>query len=190
MLESPPPVNAFSQVTIKTVFLDRDGIINQVVMRGSIVSSPRTVAEFQVTQDFPVLYESIRDLRLFVVSNQPDVERGLLDVTALHEFAAILKNQFDFEEIIYCTHDDSAKCACRKPQPGMILATLKKHGLEPDEAVIIGDSYKDILAGQAAGIRTIYCLRSYNSSISCEPDFVVKGLQEIYALPLFAPLNL
>ena len=172
-------------MSIKTVFLDRDGIINQVVMRGTIVSSPRSVAEFQLSEDFPTLYEHIHGLRMFVVSNQPDVQRGLLSVTALDEFGEILAKQFNFAEIIYCTHDDSARCDCRKPKPGMILSRLHSHGLDADEAVIIGDSYKDILAGQAAGIRTIFCRRSYNSTISCKPDYVVNGLREIPTLPFF-----
>jgi phosphoglycolate phosphatase-like HAD superfamily hydrolase len=71
----------------------------------------------------------------------------------------------------------------------MILTILKKYRLNPHEAVIIGDRYKDILAGQAAGIRTIYCCRSYNATISCKPDYVVSGLEEVSTLPLFSALS-
>lgn len=170
---------------INTVFLDRDGIINEIVARGSIVSSPRSIAEFSFTSDFASLVPLITPRRCFVVSNQPDVARGLLTKNVLAEIDDILRTRFDFTEIIYCTHDDADACDCRKPKPGMILSAVARHGLRVDEAVIIGDSYKDILAGRAAGIRTIYCRRSYNSTISCEPDFVVNGLAEIPALPLF-----
>lgn len=172
--------------TLKTIFLDRDGIINEPIQRGSIVSSPRALAEFRLTPDFPALYKQMNALTMFVVSNQPDVRRGLLDPAVLAEIDAWLSRRFHFTEIIYCTHDDSCLCACRKPKPGMIVETLRKYRLEPDEALIIGDSYKDILAGQAAGIRTIYCRRSYNSTISCKPDYIVNGLDEIRSLPLFA----
>jgi D-glycero-D-manno-heptose 1,7-bisphosphate phosphatase len=173
---------------IKTVFLDRDGIINEPVNRGSIITSPRNLAEFRLTEDFPKLYSSLANYELFVVTNQPDVSRGLLDPTALSSLHERLREEFDFNEIIFCPHDDRDQCDCRKPKPGMILTTLRKHGLSADEAVIIGDSYKDILAGQAAGIRTIYCRRSYNSTISCKPDFEVSGLEEISALPIFQAL--
>ncbi len=174
------------QKPIKTVFLDRDGIINEPVHRGSIVSSPRALTEFKLTSDFEELYERISGLTLFVVSNQPDITRGLLEPQVLEEIGQFLKSRFHFTEIIYCTHDDSCACLCRKPKPGMILETLSRYGLDSHEAVIIGDSYKDILAGQNAGITTIYCRRSYNSGISCKPDYIVDGLNEIAHLPLFA----
>lgn len=170
---------------IKTVFLDRDGIINEPVMRSSIVSSPRALSEFKLAHDFPELYERISGLNLFVVSNQPDVARGLLTQSVLSQINAFLSERFCFREIIYCVHDDEHNCSCRKPKPGMIQTLLRKHDLAADEAVIIGDSYKDILAGQGAGVRTIYCRRSYNSTISCEPDYLVNGLAEIAILPMF-----
>jgi D-glycero-D-manno-heptose 1,7-bisphosphate phosphatase len=176
-------------VTIKTVFLDRDGIIVDTVMRGTTIGSARTVEELRVTDDFPKLYDAIKNLNLFVVSNQPDVTRGLLAPQMLDEFNNQLRKRFNFREIIYCTHDDSSNCDCRKPKPGMLVSVMEKHGLNANEAVIIGDSYKDILAGQAAGVRTIYCVRSYNSTIPCKPDFVVHGLEEVPNLPLFAQLS-
>jgi len=173
---------------MKTIFLDRDGIINDVVMRDSGVSSPRSLAEFRITDDFPQLYSQIRDFDLFVVSNQPDVSRNKLDEEVLNKFSELLRERFNFREIIYCPHDDSHNCLCRKPKPGMILSTIQKYGLDANEAIIIGDSYKDILAGQAAGIRTIYCQRSYNATISCKPDFIVRGLAEVLTLPCFSAL--
>jgi D-glycero-D-manno-heptose 1,7-bisphosphate phosphatase len=173
---------------LKTIFLDRDGIINDVVMRDSGISSPRTLAEFRITDDFPQLYSQIRDFDLFVVSNQPDVSRNKLDEEVLNKFNELMGEQFNFREIIYCTHDDSHQCQCRKPKPGMILSTLAKYELDANEAIIIGDSYKDILAGQSAGIKTIYCRRSYNATISCKPDFVVHGLTEVLTLPCFSVL--
>lgn len=174
---------------IRTLFLDRDGIINEPVVRGSVVSSPRSFDEFRLTSDFRQLYEGIKGCALFVVSNQPDVARGLLAREVLNRIDESLQSEFAFREIIYCTHDDADQCNCRKPKPGMITQTLDKYRIKPDEAAIIGDSYKDILAGQAAGIGTIYCRRSYNSTISCKPDYIVDGLPEILTLPRFSALS-
>jgi len=173
---------------IKTIFLDRDGIINDVVVRDSGISSPRSLAEFRITDDFPQLYSRIRNFDLFVVSNQPDVSRNQLDKEVLNKFNELLLERFDFREIIYCTHDDADNCPCRKPKPGMILSTLDQYNLSANEAIIIGDSYKDILAGQSAGIRTIYCQRSYNATISCEPNHIVRGLEEVLTLSYFSAL--
>jgi D-glycero-D-manno-heptose 1,7-bisphosphate phosphatase len=173
---------------LKTIFLDRDGIINDVVMRDSGISSPRALSEFRITEDFPPLYHRISKLNLFVVTNQPDVSRNLLDVGVLNNIHASLLDRFDLREILYCPHDDSANCNCRKPKPGMILSLLDKYGLDAAEAAIIGDSHKDILAGQAAGIRTFYCRRSYSADISCQPDLVVNHLGELLELPEFSNL--
>ena len=176
---------------LKTIFLDRDGIINDVVMRGSIVSSPRTIEEFRIREDFRLFYECIsrRQYDLFVISNQPDVSRNLLSDEALGHMDDMLRSHFTITEIVYCRHDDVHACPCRKPKPGMISQLLHKYGLEGNEAIIIGDSYKDILAGKAAGIRTIYYRQGYNSTISCEPDFVVDSLTEALELPVFATLS-
>ncbi|HEY9778026.1 MAG TPA: HAD-IIIA family hydrolase [Planktothrix sp.] len=170
---------------LKTVFLDRDGIINDVVMRASGLSSPRSLGEFRITDDFPQLYNRISKLNLFVVTNQPDISRKLLDEDVLQSIHLSLLERFEFREILYCPHDDSFNCHCRKPKPGMILALLEKYGLDAAEAAIIGDSHRDILAGQRAGLRTIYCKRDYNSAVSCAPDLIVEGLIELCSLPEF-----
>lgn len=177
---------------IKTaVFFDRDGIINDIVMRDEKVSSPRKLQEFQIRSDFEQFYSYVArqtDL-LFVVSNQPDIARKLMRSEDLDEMNALLLSRFSFKEILYCLHDDSHACQCRKPKPGMLLSAMSSYGIQADEAIIIGDSYKDILAGQAAGLKTIYRRDSYNASISCEPDFVVTKLMEIVDLPPFRALS-
>ncbi|HEY9731610.1 MAG TPA: HAD-IIIA family hydrolase [Drouetiella sp.] len=176
---------------LKTVFLDRDGIINEIVMREGIVSSPRTVEEFTIRPDFIEFYNRLNSssLRLFVVSNQPDVSRGAIDKTELAKIVDVMNARFKFTEILHCIHDDSDQCNCRKPKPGMISGFLQNYGLSADEAIIIGDSYKDILAGKAAGIQTVYLQQAYNALGACEPDYVVTRLTEIFSLPPFLELS-
>ena len=176
---------------LKSIFLDRDGVINEIVMRDGKVSSPHTLEEFLVRRDFEDFYRRISksSLNLFVVSNQPDVSRGLIRPSSLERITAQLNHRFHFKELVHCPHDDQAQCHCRKPKPGMILNLLEKFHLKSNEAIIIGDSYKDILAGQAAGIRTIYLMQSYNAPISCEPDYVVNKLTDVFSLDVFANLS-
>lgn len=176
---------------LKTLFLDRDGIINEIVMRDGIVSSPRTTAEFIIRPDFIEFYKHLEGtaLNLFVVSNQPDVSRGGTLQRDLDQIVNVMKERFKFTEIVHCIHDDSDGCNCRKPKPGMISGFLEKYELRADEAIIIGDSYKDILAGKAAGIRTVYLQQGYNAVGSCEPDYVVNKLTEVFSLPPFTHLS-
>ena len=98
-------------------------------------------------------------------------------------------NHFDFTEITYCLHDDFDDCHCRKPKPGLISSMLEKYDILRDETLIIGDGYKDILAGKSAGIRTVYYRQGYNLNIRCEPDYVVDSLGEILDLPIFTTIN-
>ncbi len=176
---------------LKTLFLDRDGIINEIVMRDGGVSSPRTTAEFVIRPDFIEFYERLKSssLTVFVVSNQPDVSRGGTKEDDLAQIVDVMKTRFKFTEIVHCVHDDSDGCKCRKPKPGMILGFLEKYDLRADEAIIIGDSYKDILAGKAAGIGTVYLQQGYNAVGTCEPDYVVNKLTEVFSLPPFTHLS-
>ncbi len=113
---------------IKTLFLDRDGIINEIVMRDGTVSSPRTVAEFVLRPDFLEFYKRLEStsLTLFVVSNQPDVSRGFIAKDDLEQIVDSMKSRFKFTEILHCIHDDSDACDCRKPKPGMSSGVLER----------------------------------------------------------------
>ena len=106
----------------RAVFLDRDGVINEVVVRDGVPSSPHTLDEFILCES---LDESLRRLsdggfRLFVVSNQPDVARGLLDPEALTQMGDRICSTLPIEAVHACTHDDRDLCDCRKPRPGLI----------------------------------------------------------------------
>lgn len=167
-------------MTIETIFFDRDGVINDVVLRGSLVSAPRNLDEFHIREDFSALYRSLPPaLNLFVVSNQPDIARGLLPIKVLEQMHNRLQSGFSFKEIVYCLHDNADDCQCRKPKPGMIVDLLTKYGLTINKAIIVGDSEKDILAGQAAGIKTAYFKQDYNPRPRSNPDFVINTLNDM-----------
>jgi D-glycero-D-manno-heptose 1,7-bisphosphate phosphatase len=176
-----PNNRAVPSKAIKTIFFDRDGVINDVVIRGTVIASPRSVDELKLREDFVSFYQSLASaaLNFFIVSNQPDVARRLMSPEDLNSITQNITAQANFREVRYCTHDDRDNCHCRKPKPGMITELLEKYNLSPDEAIIVGDSYKDILAGNAAGIGTVYLLGSYNASVKCEPNFTVRSLHDI-----------
>lgn len=170
---------------VSTIFLDRDGVINDVVMRGSTVGSPRSLAEFNVRADFEEFHRKLSRFRLnlFVVSNQPDVSRGLLDRCILDSMTTALA-RFDFRQVVYCVHDDSHGCECRKPKAGMINRLLNEFRLERSHALMIGDSSKDVLAGKAANVPTVLIRRPYNMKADCSPDLIVDDIREL--IDLFA----
>jgi D-glycero-D-manno-heptose 1,7-bisphosphate phosphatase len=145
-------------------------------MRGAVVSSPRSISEF-ILADGAV--EAVARLRragffLFVVSNQPDVARGLLDPRELEAMSSVLKSVLRVDEVRVCPHDDEDDCACRKPRPGMLLDLAAHWGLDLASSYIVGDTWRDMEAGRAAGVGTVLIRRPYNEGV--EADVVVDSL--------------
>ena len=169
---------------IDAVFLDRDGIINEVVMRGDVVGSPRNLEEFKIRDEFSHFYQKIAalELPLLVVSNQPDVRRNLMSQRNLDLMTEIITKKFPRLEISYCIHDDRDCCSCRKPQPGMITNLLKKHDFFSKRSIIIGDGEKDIEAGLRAGLTTILLRTSYNRAPKCTPHLMVQDLSQALSI--------
>lgn len=174
--------NAVSKIATekKAIFLDRDGVINNMIMRGDVVSSPRNMEEFSL---IPEVAQCLADFKAMgflniVFTNQPDIARGLLLQEDLANMHAIITKAMPVDSIIYCPHDNGDNCACRKPKPGMILQTAKNLSLDLSSSYVIGDSEKDISAGKFAGCKTFFIKKAYNENSKKEYDFEVGSLQE------------
>jgi D-glycero-D-manno-heptose 1,7-bisphosphate phosphatase len=150
-------------MTRRAVFLDRDGVI--VADDGEIDASPRL-------QLLPGAAEAIAAIRgagwrVFVVTNQPVVARGLAteaDVRAAHSrLAARLADKgATIDAFYFCPHHPNATvseyrvaCACRKPRPGMLESAAKEWEIDLASSVMIGDRPSDMAAGKRAGCRAI-----------------------------------
>jgi D-glycero-D-manno-heptose 1,7-bisphosphate phosphatase len=145
---------------VRTVFLDRDGVINRKAPEGEYVA---TWEQFEplpgVDRAIARLHASGR--RVFVVTNQRGVALGLYtsaQVEALHrqvaDWLAPLGAYID--GFYYCPHD-KASCTCRKPLPGLFEQAFAEHpGLNAASSIIIGDSLSDIQAGKRFGMRAIF----------------------------------
>ena len=148
---------------VKVVFLDRDGVINKYPGDFKYVTN---VEGFKILPNVKPALEKLTaaGFKLFVVSNQAGVAKGLYSQQDLNEIdqrmAFELGEKVIFSEILYCTHSPEENCSCRKPKTGLleeVFADLKKQGFSVDKAnsYFIGDSMIDIETGQAAGIKTI-----------------------------------
>ena len=142
---------------VKAVFLDRDGVINANLKRNGKPVAPTTLADFRI---FPGAAEAARRLRdagflLIVVTNQPDVRTGLTPKTTMEAMHAEISRQMPIDDFMICFHTDADNCSCRKPKPGLILEAAAEYGIDLASSYIVGDRWRDVLAGQAAGCRTI-----------------------------------
>lgn len=147
------------------IFLDRDGVLNEVVERDGRPASPRRLSELVVVAEARPALERLKaaGFRLFVVTNQPDVARGLMAPEALDAIHAALAEALPVEEIAACRHDNADGCDCRKPRPGMLTGLAARHGLDLARSWMVGDQDRDVDCGKAAGCRTVLLARTYNS---------------------------
>ena len=154
------------------VFLDRDGVLNHVVWRDGEPASPRAVDELEIEADAPQALEMLKaaGYLLLVVTNQPDVRRGLMAAETLEAIHARLAAALPVDDIVACVHDNADDCACRKPKPGMILDLAERHGVDLSRSWMIGDQDRDVACGQAAGCATILLKKFYNSGANSVPE--------------------
>lgn len=141
----------------RAVFFDRDGVLNELVLRDGHGASPRRASDFQVTRGAAELVHRLRQagLSIFVVTNQPDVARGYVPAAELDAMHVLLKKTLAPDDIAVCPHDDSDRCSCRKPQPGMLHTLATRWSIDLGASVVVGDSWRDVEAGWRAGCRTV-----------------------------------
>ena len=168
---------------LRALYLDRDGILNKVVMRDGIVGSPRDKKEFEIIEDAHYLTAMAFDLglKIIVVSNQPDVDRGYMTLEELGSINDLLRDELPIDHVEICTSGDD-KNLDRKPNPGMILDTATMYRINLAESYFVGDSWKDVEAGKRAGIKTIVLQTDYNNDAHGSADFNCNSLKEIVEL--------
>ena len=156
----------------KNIFLDRDGIINEVIIRNGLVSSPRNFDEFVIRNDFLNFIKlTNNNFNFFVMTNQPDIKRNLLSEADLKKMHFKLNSILNIKKIYVCRHDDSDMCMCRKPKPGMLLKALDEFNLKKSESLMIGDSFKDMQAAESANIHGILLDTVYNKQVKYKHKF-------------------
>ena len=149
----------------RAVFLDRDGVLNRATVRDGHPYPPATVADVVL---IPGAADACRRLAdagwlLVVVTNQPDIARGLMSQETLDAIHRTVMAALPVEEIAVCRHDNDDHCACRKPKPGLLLDLAARHNLDLRHSWMIGDQDRDILCGKSAGVRTVLMDRPYNA---------------------------
>ncbi|HEX6938355.1 MAG TPA: HAD-IIIA family hydrolase [Longimicrobiales bacterium] len=166
------------------IFLDRDGVLNPLIESDGGVRSPRVRTELELAADAPEVVERLQraGFLVFVVTNQPDVARGKLPLAELVAMNAEVRERLGVDDLRVCPHDDDDHCDCRKPLPGMLQVLARRWGVELSESYMIGDTWRDVEAGRAAGCRTILIRRSYNADV--DADDAVDSLADAAELIL------
>jgi D-glycero-D-manno-heptose 1,7-bisphosphate phosphatase len=164
----------------RAVFLDRDGVINRAIVRDGRSYPPPSLEALEV---LPRVNETLHRLhqagfRLIVATNQPDVATGAQRREVVEAIHAHLRRTLPLDDIRVCYHVDADRCACRKPKPGMLLDAARAWGVELVESYMVGDRWRDVEAGRAAGCRTILVAGGFTEPEPCAPDAVAGSLFE------------
>lgn len=181
---------------MSAVFLDRDGVINDLVLNPSTgeYEPPHTPESLLLC---PYVVESLQSLqnagfKLFLVSNQPDAAKGkttLENLEAVHRHLDHLlkSNGISFDAYYYCYHhpkgivqEYSFDCMCRKPKPYFLHIATERHNLDLMHSWMVGDRDTDIKCGNAAGTKTILIEEPLSAKyrVSCHPDYKTKNLND------------
>lgn len=140
------------------VFLDRDGVLIDTHLVDGVTRPPADVTQMRVLPGVDLAVRRLRDagFALVVVTNQPDVRRGLQRRERILAINAALQERFAFDAVQVCFHDTPDACECRKPKPGLLLDAARALDLELARSYMVGDRATDVEAGRRAGCRTVF----------------------------------
>lgn len=166
------------------IFLDRDGTINKDI---GYLSDP---AQFEF---LPGAIEGLKKLynmeyRLIIVTNQAGIGMGYYTREDFYKvnkemLKGLSQNGILIDKIYFCPHSKSEKCACRKPEIGLIERAQQDMNLDMSQSYFIGDSAADIEAGNRAGLNTFLVRNErepekLTETLAFKPDYTVNNLLE------------
>lgn len=165
----------------RAVFLDRDGVINQAIVRNGVPYPPSKLGELKI---LPGVSEALKKLHasnylLIVVTNQPDVARGTTKREEVERINAHLASTLTIDAIKTCYHDNCDGCLCRKPLPGALIGAAEEYGIDLTKSFMVGDRWRDIEAGRLSGCKTFFVDYGYAEQQPEAPDFIVSSLLEV-----------
>lgn len=158
------------------LFLDRDGVINEIVWNDDIeqLDSPLKESEYEFIDGSIEAIKKFNEAGyyVFVVTNQPAAAKGKTTLNTLYDINTYMIERLKEEgarvdDLFMCPHytkilpmtkDDFLiqKCNCRKPEPGLIYKAMRKYNIDMEKSFMIGDSISDVKAGAAAGLKTVF----------------------------------
>ena len=168
-------------MTIKTIFLDRDGVINKEV------EYLFRIADFEFIEGVfdACFYFQQLDYKIIIISNQSGIARGYYNENDYQKLTEWMLGQFNDNginilDIFYCPHGPESTCNCRKPKPGMLIEAKNKYDINMKDSWMIGDKETDIEAANLAGITNTILVRSGHLIDESNPNskFTIDSIKQ------------
>ncbi len=169
-------------MTIKTIFLDRDGVINKEV--GYL----HKIEDFEFINGVfdACLYFQSLDYQIIIVTNQSGIERGYYSENDFHTVTKWMLEQFknkgiDILDVFFCPHGPKSACECRKPKPGMFIQANSKYDIDMESSWMIGDKKADITAANSAGIQNTVLVKSGHviDDKNSNAKFILDSIEQV-----------
>ena len=175
-------------MAIKTIFLDRDGVINKEI------NYLHKIEDFEFIDgifDACLHFQSL-GYKIIIITNQSGISRGYYSEIDYEKVTQWMLGQFkqkniNILDIFHCPHGPDSTCDCRKPMPGMFFNAKTKHNIDMKNSWMIGDREVDVTAANASGIKSTILVRSNhkidesNSNASFILDSIEQSKQIITA---------
>lgn len=160
---------------------------------GTLIDERHYLADPAAVQLLPGVVDGLRAFaargyRIAVVTNQSGIGRGYFDEQALAAVHAELRRQLaaagiTLDGIWHCPHRPDDACACRKPEPLLLVTAMQQLGYEREQCLVVGDKACDIQLGARLGVRTALVRTGYGAGTErdglCAPDLIVDSLDEL-----------
>ena len=168
-------------MAIKTIFLDRDGVINKEI------NYLYKIDDFEFIDGIfdTCLYFQSLGYRIIIITNQSGISRGYYSHSDYQKVTQWMLDQFRYKninilDIFHCPHGPDSTCDCRKPKPGMFLKAKAKHNTDMEKSWMIGDKERDTIAANSAGIDNTILVRSSHkiNETKSNAKFIIDSIQQ------------
>ena len=168
-------------MAIKTIFLDRDGVINKDV------NYAYKIVDFEFIEGIFDVCIYFQDLgyKIIIVTNQSGISRGYYSENDFQTItnwmlAQFKKNDINILDVFHCPHLPDSHCNCRKPKPGMLINARYKHNINMQNSWIIGDKEADIIAGISSGITNTILVKNGHKidALNSKAKFIIDSIQQ------------
>jgi D-glycero-D-manno-heptose 1,7-bisphosphate phosphatase len=179
-IDSPPGERGGDKQ--RAVFLDRDGVVSRSLVREGLPFAPTNLEDFEILPEAAPACQRLKQqgFLLVVATNQPEVGRGTMKKEIVEAMHARMRRELPIDRVEVCFHPGHgvSDCDCRKPKPGLLLRAAQELNIDLAQSWMVGDRWRDIDCGFAAGCRTVFIDRGYAENLKHAPDFRAKDLAD------------